>query len=116
MVSGPANICLSAGLTPAVGTDADFDAWYKEEHYGTLSECTGYVRTRRYKLIKALRADNGPAVYLALHEFEGESLPLEQLAKTAETPWASKVMGSLVKSEIGAYKIFGKWGEVDHKF
>lgn len=111
MSPGPASLVISAALTPATGTDADFDAWYKEEHYRTLSECKGYVRTRRYKLKTQFRAEVEAPVYLALHEFDGDSLPMEDLGKTAETPWAKKVMGALEGSEIGAYKLFGSWGD-----
>jgi len=114
--AGPANLVISAALTPALGTDADFDAWYMEEHYGTLAECKGYVRTRRYKLREALRAENEPPVYLALHEFESESLPMEELAKTSETPWAKKVMGTLAGSEVGVYKLLESWGDTKATF
>ncbi len=41
--TGPAKLVISAALTPAPGTDEDFDRWYKDEHYRTLAECRGYV-------------------------------------------------------------------------
>lgn len=113
---GPSSLIISAALTPAPGTDADFDAWYKDEHYRTLAECTGYVRTRRYKLKTAIRPEANPPVYLALHEFQGDALPAEELAKTGETPWAKKVMGALAGSEVGVYRLFGSWGDVKAKF
>ena len=106
---------ISAGLSPATGTDADFDAWYKEEHYETLAACPGYVRTRRYKLKSAPRTEN-PTMYLALHEFDRDDLPQADLDKTAETPWAKKTMGSLLGAEVGVYALSGAWGDVNAKF
>jgi hypothetical protein len=113
---GPTKLIISAGLTPAVGTDADFDAWYKEEHYRTLAECPGYVRTRRFKLKTALRSEPNPTTYLALHEFDCETLPESELAKSGSTPWAEKVMGGLVGQEVGVYKLIGAWGDVKARF
>ena len=106
---------MSAALTPAAGTDADFDAWYREEHFGTVSKCTGYVRTRRYKLKTAVVAKDVPT-YLALHEFDSDAIPREELLKTAETPWAKKVMGSLAGKEVFIYKLTGAFGDVKAKF
>ncbi|EPE24262.1 hypothetical protein GLAREA_08113 [Glarea lozoyensis ATCC 20868] len=108
--SGPAKLVISAGLTPAEGTDEDFNAWYRDEHYRTLSECTGYVRTRRYKLKNAVNAKNlekprEPQKYLALHEFDVDTLPQDELQKTAETEWAKKVMGSLQGSEVMVFRL-----------
>jgi hypothetical protein len=51
-----------------------------------------------------------------LHEFEGESLPEEDLAKTAETEWAKKSMSSLVASEIGVYRLLKGYGDVNAGF
>ncbi|CAG8951388.1 hypothetical protein HYFRA_00007300 [Hymenoscyphus fraxineus] len=119
--SGPAKMIISAGLTPAKGTDADFDAWYKEEHYGTLAECPGYIRTRRYKLKTALSASSletprSPQMYLALHEFDVESLPTAELDKAAQTEWAKRVMGSLQGAEVMVFKLEREFGDVKAKF
>ena len=106
---------ISAALTPAVGTDEDFDNWYRQEHLGTVSKCSGYVRTRRYKLKTAVTAKDVPT-YLALHEFDSDSLPQEELMKTAETPWGKKVMGSLAGQEIFVFRLTGSFGDVKAKF
>jgi hypothetical protein len=103
---GPTNLIISAGLTPAVGTDANFDAWYKEEHYLTLAECPGYVRTRKFKLKTALRSEPNPTTYLALHEFDCETLPESELAKSGSTPWAEKVTGG----RTGGWRLQADWG------
>lgn len=115
LATGPTKLVISAGLTPAEGTDEDFDAWYKEEHYETLAACPGYVRTRRYRLKTAVRAEK-PTTYLSLHEFDRDTLPQGDLDKTAETPWAKKVMGSLLGAEVGVYALSGAWGNAKAKF
>lgn len=107
---------ISAALTPAKGTDADFEAWYKKEHYLTLATCTGYIRTRRYKLTGAPTAKGPVPTYLALHEFECDSLPEEELQKTGETEWSKKVMGSLEGMEIGVYRHVGSFGDLEAEF
>lgn len=81
-----------------------------------MAACKGYVRTRRYKLREALRTEGEVPTYLALHEFHGDSLPDQELAKTGETPWSKKVMGGLARSEVGAYRLFGSWGDIKAKF
>jgi len=114
--SGPANLVISAALTPASGTDAEFDAWYKNEHYRTLAECRGYVRTRRYKLTKTTNVDYNPPMYLALHEFQGEELPADDLDKSGATTWAIKIMSAVIGKEVGVYKLLGSWGDIKAKF
>ncbi|KAG9230629.1 hypothetical protein BJ875DRAFT_431265 [Amylocarpus encephaloides] len=113
--SGQAPLIISAALTPKPGTDADFDAWYKDEHYRTLSEVPGYVRTRRYVLKNACNAASlenprDPPRYLALHEFDAEVLPVEELQKTAQTEWAKRTMGGLVGEEVMVFKLAESWG------
>jgi hypothetical protein len=49
--------------------------------------------------------------YLAMHEFSGEVLPWKELQASVETEWAKKVMGGLVKEEIGWYEVKRLYGE-----
>lgn len=65
---------------------------------------------------EALRTEGEVPTFLALHEFQGDVLPDEELARTGETPWSKKVMGGLTRSEIGAYRLFGSWGDDKAKF
>jgi len=113
---GPGNLIISAGLTPAPGTDDDFDKWYHEEHYRTVGEVPGYVRTRRYKLKTAATETTPPPVYMVLHEFEGEELDQEALQRSGATPWAVKVMAGLTAAEVGTYKLEHQQGEIKAKF
>lgn len=105
------NFLLSAALEPPSDTasTADFDKWYRDEHLDVLVQAPGYVRTRRYELVHGTtldgfeRSEPGPARFLALHEFEAEALPWKELGASAETEWAKRVMGGLVKEEVGWY-------------
>ncbi|KAF2786211.1 hypothetical protein K505DRAFT_422566 [Melanomma pulvis-pyrius CBS 109.77] len=118
-VTGPANLLISAALQPAAGQDADFDAWYRQEHLHLLSKCPGYRRSRRFKVVNATVLDKferrEPEVpqYLALHEFDGEDFPMEALGGTAGTEWAKKVMGNLNREEVGWYRLKREYREKD---
>jgi hypothetical protein len=106
-VLGPANLVMSAGLTPAKGADEDFNAWYRDEHYGTLAQCTGYIRTRRFKLTNAVSAKDLETPrdvprYPALHEFDVETIPQDEVQKTVETGWLD-MMCWFVWKEFGAH-------------
>jgi len=109
---GPAKLIISAGLEPAVGTDEDFDNWYREEHTNEISKIAGYVRTRRYKLLTGGK----PPSYLAVHEFDAETVPDAELQKTIETPWGKKTMGGCVKIELGLFKLVKGFGETKASF
>ncbi|KAI4961063.1 hypothetical protein J4E86_000088 [Alternaria arbusti] len=118
---------ISAALQPPkdASSDADFDAWYREEHLPVLSRAPGFVRSRRFKLAAASTLEDfqfGDAMdtaprYLALHEFSGEVLPWKELEASGQTEWAKKVMGGLVKEEVGLYEVKRvyseeEWGSV----
>lgn len=81
------------------------------------------MRTRRYELVNGTTLDKfartEPEIpkYLALHEFEGTVLPWKELAKSAQTTWAKRVMAGLVREEVGWYRLKrvyaeSEWGGV----
>ncbi|CAO2652045.1 Nn.00g003280.m01.CDS01 [Neocucurbitaria sp. VM-36] len=116
---GPATFLISAALEPPASNeaDADFDAWYRNEHLDVLARAPGYVRTRRYKLVNGTTLDRFVRVeldvpkYLALHEFQSDVLPWKELGESARTEWARRVMGGLVKEEVGWYVLKRKYAE-----
>jgi hypothetical protein len=118
---------ISAALEPPkdAASDADFDAWYREEHIPLLARAPGFVRSRRFKLTNATVIDKfqvGDVTeeaprFLALHEFSGEALPWKELGESAQTEWAKRVMGGLTKEEVGWYEVSrvydeSEWGHV----
>jgi len=102
---------VSVALQPALNADADFDAWYRKEHLRLLSQCPGYRRSRRFKVVNATVLDGfvrkEPEVpqYLALHEFDGEDFPFTELGPTADTEWAKRIMGNTRAAEVGWYRL-----------
>jgi hypothetical protein len=122
---GPAAILISAALEPPSSPEriSDFDAWYREEHLAFLARAPGYIRTRRYELVSGTSLDeferSVPDIprFLALHEFDCEELPWKELGESAETEWAKRVMGGLVREEVGWFgrkRMYeeGEWGSV----
>lgn len=125
--SNPAKFLISAALEPPkdASSTADLDAWYRQEHISLLARAPGFVRSRRFKLTNATVIDKfqvGDVTkeaprYLALHEFSGEVLPWKELQESAQTEWAKRVMGGLVKEEVGWYEVSrvyseSEWGHV----
>ncbi|KAI4671817.1 uncharacterized protein J4E78_000314 [Alternaria triticimaculans] len=121
--SSPTKFVISAALQPPkdASSDADFDAWYREEHLPVLSRAPGFVRSRRFKLAAASTLEDfqfGDAMetaprYLALHEFSGEVLPWKELEASGQTEWAKKVMGGLIKEEVGLYEVKRVYSETE---
>ncbi|KAI4628102.1 hypothetical protein J4E80_002239 [Alternaria sp. BMP 0032] len=121
--SSPTKFVISAALQPPkdASSDADFDAWYREEHLPVLSRAPGFVRSRRFKLAAASTLEDfqfGDAMetaprYLALHEFSGEVLPWKELEASGQTEWAKKVMGGLLKEEVGLYEVKRVYSETE---
>jgi hypothetical protein len=66
--------------------------------------------------LKTALTATGVPDYLALHEFASDSLPDQELAATAETEWAKKVMGSLAGQEIFVFRLDKSFGDASAKF
>ncbi|KAF2032161.1 hypothetical protein EK21DRAFT_99254 [Setomelanomma holmii] len=104
-------------LEPPAEVASDFDKWYREEHLVVLNDAPGFVRARRYQLVNGTALDefewSEPVVpkSLALHEFEGEVLAWKELQESAETEWTKRVMGGLIRSEIGWYVLKREYAE-----
>ncbi|MBT2229232.1 DUF4286 family protein [Nonomuraea sp. NEAU-A123] len=91
--SGP--ILLARSLTVRPEAEADFHAWYAEEHIPALHEIPGWHRTRRY----VLRDGNAPR-FLALHELSGTDLfDTDAYRAATDTPWRTRVMAAVTESE-----------------
>ncbi|OCL11324.1 hypothetical protein AOQ84DRAFT_229528 [Glonium stellatum] len=103
--SGSGSLIIPAALTPAAGTDAGFDAWYREEHLSLIGTCPGYRRTRCFKVINATvldefeRIEPQVSTWLVIREFDGEKLPMVDLEKADETEWGRKIIAGLQMAE-----------------
>lgn len=88
---------ITAGMSPPKADEDDFNSWYTNEHYRTLSECKHYIRTRRYKITKTLAPPGTEApTFLTMHEFDCEpgELDAEGLAKSGATEWSQRILGN----------------------
>ncbi|KAF2469315.1 uncharacterized protein BDR25DRAFT_371866 [Lindgomyces ingoldianus] len=113
---GPAPLLISACLQPSPSSPSQFNAWYTTEHIPLISRIPGFRRLRRFKVINASVLDQfvrkSPKVpqYLTLCEFDGEMLPIKELAETGQTEWAREVMEGLEMAEVGYYRLKGGYG------
>jgi len=63
------------------GKDAEYDAWYGEEHLPEVLKIPGFVAAQRFRLSTAQLAGMTPRwKYLVIYEIEGES-PKQALAE-----------------------------------
>jgi hypothetical protein len=82
---------LSVAMDPPQGTEADYLAWYSEEHIPTLLQVPGWRRTRVFEQVDG----NGPR-YLALHELDSPAVfETEPYRKATSTPWRERVISSI---------------------
>ncbi|RDL31464.1 uncharacterized protein BP5553_09673 [Venustampulla echinocandica] len=84
------SLLISVAYSSAPGADNEAAAPYNDEQHQILANCPGHIRTRRYKLKesvtgKFLDPQMVVPMYLALHEYDGKSLPQEELTNMLET-------------------------------
>ncbi|KAK7970510.1 hypothetical protein PG996_001061 [Apiospora saccharicola] len=92
--------CIISAQMKSVSSPAaeeDIDAWYHAEHIRMLATAEGYLRTTRYKLTFSVQlppsAEDAakPPVWLALHEFETETVDLDRLRELTNSEWTDKI-------------------------
>lgn len=102
--SGWSSHLLMAGVEPATGKHADYDAYMRQEHLQQMSLEPGFLRTKRYKLLYQVRPTELPATCMALYEFdEGNKLgttvkPLEPM-----TEWTKNMFSDAKAFELGIF-------------
>jgi len=80
--------------------EADFEAWYREEHLHALHKVPGYRRSQRYKLgppVPKLTLGDPPR-YLAVHELDD--------VKTFSGSDNPEVSSDWTKKQVGEAKAF----------
>ncbi len=87
--SGPKD--AAAVLINAMNVDpaheADFNAWYDQEHIPLLSKVPGCLTARRFRA-----TDKGTHKYVALYHFASADVPDKpEWKKAVETPWTERL-------------------------
>jgi hypothetical protein len=96
----PAAYQLSVAMDPASGADADYLAWYAEEHIPMLLEVPGWRRVRVFEQVDG----NGPR-FMALHELDSPAVfDEEAYRKATSTPWRDRVVEGVTRRERGLFK------------
>jgi len=82
-------------MTPAEGGEADFIAWYRDEHIPLLLAVPGWRRSRLYRQVEG----NGPA-FMAVHELESPDVfDHPEYPKAINTPWRERIRQSVQRRE-----------------
>jgi len=97
-VGRPAPMILAVSLSVPAESEADLSAWYTEEHIPMLLQVPGWLRIRRYRLVRGL---DGPGPdFLSLHELAGPEVLGEPGYRAAiSTPWRDRVVTSALRRE-----------------
>ena len=87
-VAAPANAeaMLLVAMNVAPEAEAEFNAWYNEEHLPALAAVPGCACARRFKM------DGGKHKYIALYHLNAPELQASPAWKKAvDTPWTAKI-------------------------
>jgi hypothetical protein len=80
---------LFNAMNVAPEAEADFNAWYDEEHLPALARVPGTLAARRYR---SAEAGGGSHRYVALYHLESPAVAQSAAWKAAvDTPWSAKV-------------------------
>jgi hypothetical protein len=83
--AGAGGLLLNA-MNVAPEAEADFNAWYDEEHIPALASVPGTLAARRYK------AEEGTHRYVAIYHLESPDVTRTAAwAKAVDTPWSARV-------------------------
>jgi hypothetical protein len=85
---GAGGLLLNA-MNVAPDKEADFNAWYDEEHLPALARVPGTLAARRYR---STETGGGSHRYVALYHLESPAVTQSAAWKAAiDTPWSAKV-------------------------
>jgi hypothetical protein len=102
---------LTVAMQPAAGAEADFVAWYREEHIPMLLRVPGW---RRARLFEQLSGDGPP--FMAVHELESTDVfETEPYHQAVSTPWRDRVVRGVTRRERALFKLLrafprSSWG------
>jgi hypothetical protein len=92
-------VCMSP--PPEAGAEADFVAWYREEHIRMLLAVPGWRRIRLFQQVEG----NGPT-FMAVHELESPAVfEHPNYEKSISTPWRQRIRSSVSRYERNLFKL-----------
>jgi hypothetical protein len=93
-------------MDPARGAEADYLAWYADEHIGLLHSVPGWRRVRIFEQFDG----NGPR-FLALHELDSPAVFDTPEYRTAtSTSWRDRVITGVTRRERSLFKVYERAG------
>jgi hypothetical protein len=95
----------SGNLTP--------EQWYRKQHLDMLSMIEGYRRSTRYQSVG--EKPSGTVRFLACHEFDLTTIPVDKIKLTIGTEWSKKILGSVKSFERESWEELAAAGAVDEK-
>ncbi|KAK4635687.1 hypothetical protein CLAFUW4_01859 [Fulvia fulva] len=101
----PIHLAVSTRIDEA--DDESFNEWYESEHVVMMGKIPGWVRTRRFKRLRAYGEDlpAGQTEYLAIYEFQAENGLQGPIHKAASaTPGTANVRAMLRWKENRTWK------------
>jgi hypothetical protein len=91
---------LTVAMSPPVGGEEDFVAWYAQEHIRMLLAVPGWRRVRLFQQVEG----TGPA-FMAVHELESPSVfEHENYEKSISTPWRGRIRSSVSRYERNLFE------------
>ncbi|HVY16472.1 MAG TPA: hypothetical protein VHB27_14695 [Rhodopila sp.] len=88
---------LMAAITPKPGTEAEFTAWYNEEHLPQLAAVPGVLAARRFQAADRASERGFVAVY---HLRDVAVSHSDAWAKAAHTPWTERMRPHLLDTIV----------------
>jgi hypothetical protein len=84
-----AGALLLNAMNVTAAAEADFNAWYDEEHIPALAAVPGTLAARRYR---STQADGGTHRYIAIYHLGSPDVARSMAWKAAvDTPWSARV-------------------------
>ncbi len=88
--AGGAPAMLFFAMNPVPEAEADFNAWYDEEHVPALAAVPGCLSARRFRIHNA--ASEGNHRYLALYHLASADVQTSDAwRKAVDTPWTHRI-------------------------
>ncbi|CRG90704.1 hypothetical protein PISL3812_07749 [Talaromyces islandicus] len=97
--AAPESVLVVNGSTPRPDNEADYHAWYDQEHGAKLTQVPGWTAARRYGLVKSY-GPSETASYYGLNFYEEENGLGGPEWKAGVTDWTLRIRSNAAKPNI----------------